>query len=145
MLPPQRAFRQKNSSVIVSQRSSKSRLRNRLIAPPTPPGTRCESREQKGNPPQTRTPGRAAKVDSAQLDQQLHSLEVEVARAVALRRSSELFARADYLETQYAKANELNPTIRKRFGIRRVTMAKKLPGGSTPGAMDNLFFSRPVQ
>lgn len=75
-------------------------------------------------------PAPRASVDVAQLDRQLDKLETEVARVVALRRNSELFAVVDSLEKQYSKANQLSEKRKKRFDLLRANMEKKLPGAA---------------
>ena len=68
------------------------------------------------------------RIDIVKLDRQMRDLESDVAKVVALRRSSDLFARVDALEAQYAKANRLSAKTKNRFDLLRLNMAKKLPG-----------------
>ncbi|MHC1763062.1 MAG: hypothetical protein AB9869_01980 [Verrucomicrobiia bacterium] len=66
----------------------------------------------------------------ANLNEQLRALEVEVGRAVAVRRNSELFARVEALEARFARANQLSDKTKRRFDLLRLNLAKKLPGSA---------------
>jgi TolA-binding protein len=75
-------------------------------------------------------PTQPSPTDIAKLNEQLRALENKVASVIAIRRNSELFARVEALEAQYAKANQLSGKTKTRFDLLRLNMARKLPGPS---------------
>jgi hypothetical protein len=109
-----------NRQSVASQRRDTRSMGQTVISRPKP--------AQSAAPPvRSATP---APVTAAKLDEQLRQLEAEASRVVALRRNSELFARVDLLEAQYARANLLTGKTKRRLDLLRATMAKKVPGAS---------------
>lgn len=76
------------------------------------------------------SPKQPPSTNVAKLNEQLRALEIEVGRAVAVRRNSELFARVEALEARFARANQLSDKTKRRFDLLRLNMAKKLPGSA---------------
>jgi hypothetical protein len=74
------------------------------------------------------TPSQPSRSSTANLDQQLRELEMNVASVVVVRRNSELFGRVEALEAQYAKANRLSEMTKRRFDLLRFNLARKVLG-----------------